>query len=480
MAEENSNKQKSAGEKLQEQLSFKFKNQWDVLDADLVSAAHKFSEGYKRALDQGKTEREFHDLTIARLEEAGFKNLDQVDKLERGDKVYRSVHNKGLLAAVVGSESPAEGLILVGSHIDSPRLDLKPYPLYEQNEFALFKTHYYGGIKKYQWLSTQLAIHGVVVKQDGSKVEICIGEDDDDPVFTITDLLPHLGRKQMAKPAKEVIEGEQLNVLLGSQPYPEEALKDRFKLNILSLLHEKYGITERDLITGELEIVPAHKARDVGLDRSFIGAYGQDDRVCAWTSLEALLDAMPQAKTQGILFFDKEEVGSDGNTGAKSDLYFFALNELCAKILGREPSLLETQQMLEHSKLLSSDVTAAYDPDFSDVYEPMNTAYCNYGIGINKYTGGGGKGGTTDANAEYFNEVTRLFEQYNIPWQAGELGKIDEGGGGTIAKFFANAGMNVIDCGVPVLAMHSCFEVTTKLDVFNTYRAYKAFFDHAE
>lgn len=480
MAEEIAAKEKTAGEKLQEQLSFKFKNQWDVIDPELEAASHKFNEDYKQALNQGKTEREFHDMAIARLEAAGFKNLEDVEKLELGDKVYRSVHNKGLLAAIVGSKAPTEGLLLVGSHTDSPRLDLKPYPLYEQNEFALLKTHYYGGIKKYQWVSTQLAIHGVVIKQDGSKVEICIGEAEDDPVLTIPDLLPHLGRKQMSKPAKEVIEGEKLNILVGSKPYPEEELSDRFKLNILSILHDKYGITERDLVTGELEIVPAHKARDVGLDRSFIGAYGQDDRVCAWTSLEALLEAMPQTKTQGIFFFDKEEVGSDGNTGAQSDLYFFALNELCAKMLGREPNIMEVQQMLENSKLLSSDVTAAYDPDYSEVYEPLNSSYCNYGIGINKYTGGGGKGGTTDANAEYFNEVTRLFEKYNIPWQAGELGKVDEGGGGTIAKFFANKGMNVIDCGVPVLAMHSCFEVTAKLDVFNTYRAYKAFFEHAE
>lgn len=471
---------KTEAEKLREELCFNYKNQFDEIDEKFEKQAQDFNEGYKKALDESKTEREFYNYTIRRLEDAGFKNLDEVKKLKKGDKVYRGVHNKGLLAAVVGESDPSEGLLLVGSHTDSPRLDLKPYPLYEQDEFALLKTHYYGGIKKYQWLSTQLSLHGVVIKEDGKVVEINVGEDENDPVFTITDLLPHLGRKQMSQKASEVIEGEKLNVLIGSKPFPDKDIKDRFKLQILKILNEKYGIVERDLITAEIEVVPAHKARDVGFDRSFVGAYGQDDRVCAYTSLEAILDCKANKKTQAIFLFDKEEVGSDGNTGAKSELYYFALNELYAKILGETPSVLQIQEMIENSKLLSSDVSAAYDPDFADVYEKMNSTFCNYGIGVNKYTGAYGKGGTTDANAEYFNEITRLFDENKVPWQAGELGAVDAGGGGTIAKFFANSGMNVLDCGVPVLAMHSCFEVTSKLDVYNTYRAYKAFFENAK
>lgn len=469
--------EKTPAELLQYQLCYQKENQWKHADEAFEAEVMEFNRSYANALNVGKTEREFYSMSVKKLEENGFRDLNTLESVKAGDKVYSSVHDKGLVAAVVGTEPASKGYVIVGSHIDSPRLDLKPNALYEKDEMAFFKTHYYGGIKKYQWLSTQLALHGVVITKDGKKIEVSIGEDAEDPVFTIPDLLPHLGRKQMANKASEVVEAEAMNILLGSKPIDDEKIKEPVKLAILKLLHDKYGITERDLYTAELEIVPAHKARDVGFDRSFIGAYGQDDRVCAWTSLEAILDAKPQAKTQVILFSDKEEVGSAGNTGAKSELYYFALYELQQKILGREATLMERHDLIRNSKMLSSDVAAGFDPDFADVYEPMNAAHMNYGIAFCKYTGGGGKGGTSDASAEYFNEITRLFDSQNIPWQSCELGKTDAGGGGTIAQFFANSGMNVIDCGVAVLAMHSCFEICSKLDIYNTYRAYKAFFE---
>ena len=473
-------KEKSRAEELKESLCYEFKNQWDGLKDKEVKEIMSFNEGYKKALDAGKTEREFYDWTIATLEKAGYKNLAEMDKVKAGDKVYRGVHGKGLLAAIAGSEDPKNGFLLVGSHIDCPRLDLKPNPLYEKEEMALLKTHYYGGIKKYHWVATQLAIHGVAILKNGEKVNISVGEKDEDPVFTITDLLPHLGKDQMSKKASEVIEGENLNVLIGGMPIEDTEVKDRYKMAILQLLNKEYGITERDLITAEIEVVPAHKARDVGFDRSFIGAYGQDDRVCAYTSLQALLESKAREKTQGIFLFDKEEVGSDGNTGACSALYMHALNELHCKMLGREPSVMELQESISNTQLLSSDVSNAYDPNYPEVSDPLNTTYCSKGIGICKYTGSRGKGGTTDANAEYFNKVTRLFDEHEIPWQVGELGKVDQGGGGTIAKFFANYGMQVIDCGVAVLSMHACFEVTSKADVYNTYRAYHCFLNQAK
>lgn len=473
-------KKKTEAELLQEKLSFSFKNQWDSEVEGLEKAAYDFNEGYKQALDQGKTEREFCALTVQQLEKAGFTCLATKDHLQAGDKVYQTVHDKGIVAAIIGRQAAEDGLLLVGSHIDSPRLDLKPNPLYEQDEQVFFKTHYYGGIKKFYWLSIPLALHGVVLTRDGKKLTVNIGEDAGDPQFTITDLLVHLSRKQMDNKTRDYVEAEQLNVLIGSKPYPDKQISDRFKLGTLQILHEKYGITERDFLSAELEVVPAHKAGDIGFDRSFVGAYGQDDRSCAWTSLQAFLETAAGEKTKVLFFTDKEEIGSTGNTGAQSQLYYFILNEIQAKMLGREPGRTETERMMRNSKMLSSDVTAAYDPKFPDVFEKKHAAYVNHGIGINKYTGGGGKGGTSDANAEYIDEITRLFDAHDTPWQISELGKMEVGGGGTIAQFFANEGMNVIDCGVPVLAMHSCFEICAKLDIYNSYRAYKTFFDHAE
>lgn len=458
-------------------LLYEKKNLWGEWDEARREEAMRFNDDYAKALDQGKTEREFHDMAVELLKAASFSDLQTMSEVRAGDKVYRSIHGKGIFAAIVGQKAPADGFLLVGSHIDSPRLDLKPNPLYEANEQVLFKTHYYGGIKKYQWVARPLALHGVIILKDGQKVQICIGEKDEDPVFMISDLLPHLGRDQMQKTAAKVIEGESLNVLVGGLPVPEKDHENRFKLGVLALLNKEYGITERDFLSAELEIVPACKARDVGFDRSFIGAYGQDDRVCAYTSLRALLDTTAQEKTVGILLFDKEETGSDGNTGAQSELYRFAINELQLK-MKQQLSLEDIQACYANTKLLSSDVCNAFDPNYPEVSEPMNSAYAGRGIGVNKYTGGGGKGGTTDCNAEYLHEVTRLFDEHDVSWQICELGKVDQGGGGTIAKYFANYGIQVLDCGVPVLSMHAPFEVTSKADVFETYRAYKCFMEH--
>lgn len=456
-------------------LCYKRPNYWDNMSSAQRKNVMTFCKEYVKTLSEAKTEREFFEYAVSLLEASGYRDLSKVKSVRPGDKVYRSVHGKGLMAAIAGSEDPKNGLLLVGSHIDSPRLDLKPNPLYEKDDQVLLKTHYYGGIKKYQWTASPLALHGVVILKGGKKISLSIGEKPGDPVFTITDLLIHLSKDQMSKSAQEFIPAENLNVLIGGIPYEDKDQENRFKLGILDLLYREYGIVERDLLTAEIEIVPASPARDVGFDRSFVGAYGQDDRVCAWTSLQALLEVAPREKTQGILFFDKEEIGSMGNTGAMSDLYRFALNELHAKMIGREPGLLEIQARTEKTCLLSSDVTAGLDPNYPEAFEPMNSAYCGRGVGLNKYTGSRGKGGSSDCNAEYFASITQLLDKNGIPWQASELGKVDQGGGGTIAYLFANDGMQVLDCGVPVLSMHSCFEITSKADIYATYEAYKAF-----
>ncbi len=466
-------------EALRKELTFSFKNLWDPDNEAEMKALMDFAEDYKKALDRGKTEREFVDFAIELLEGEGYKAFDSDQPLKPGDKVYESVHGKGLVAAVIGTADPLLGFNLVGAHVDSPRLDLKPNPLYESDELTLMKTHYYGGIKKYQWAAIPLALHGVVILKNGETVKLAIGEAPEDPVLTITDLLPHLGADQMKKTASEVIEGEQLNVLVGSIPFPGgEEVKERFKLGILKLLHDRYQITERDLITAEIEIVPAALARDVGLDRSMIGGYGQDDRVCAYTALRALIDAeQPLKRTGMVVLYDKEETGSGGITGARSQLFPSVQRRMVRAILGREPSAIELQDQIEKSTMLSSDVSNAYDPTFASVSDPKNNTYAGRGIAFFKYTGARGKGGTSDANAEYFNEVTRLLDQEGIPWQTGELGKVDQGGGGTVAIYQADLGISVIDCGVPVLSMHSCFEVTSKMDVYKTYEAYKVFLE---
>lgn len=476
---EQEDKKMEEREALRKELTFSFKNLWDPEDEAEMKALMDLAEDYKEALDRGKTEREFVDFAVQLLEGEGYKAFDEEKPLKPGDKVYESVHGKGLVAAVIGSADPLQGFNLIGAHVDSPRLDLKPNPLYESDELTLMKTHYYGGIKKYQWAAIPLALHGVVILKNGETVKLAIGEAPDDPVFTITDLLPHLGADQMKKTASEVIEGEQLNVLVGSIPFPGgEEVKERFKLGILKLLHDRYQITERDLVTAEIEIVPASLARDVGLDASLIGGYGQDDRVCAYTALRALVDAqLPLKRTGMVILYDKEETGSGGITGARSQLFPSVQRRMVRSILGREPSAIELQDQIEKSTMLSSDVCNAYDPTFASVSDPLNNTYAGRGIAFFKYTGARGKGGTSDANAEYFNEVTRLLDQQQIPWQTGELGKVDQGGGGTVAIYQADLGISVIDCGVPVLSMHSCFEVTSKMDVYKTYEAYKVFLE---
>ncbi|MGI6579468.1 MAG: aminopeptidase [Saccharofermentanales bacterium] len=461
-------------EVLKNQLFVKKENCWDIQSED-QDKIFEFAEGYKKALNYGKTERRFIQYTVEQLEIAGFKHLTEFEKIENGNKVYATIHDKILVAALIGTEVPKNGFNIVASHIDSPRLDLKPNPLIEENELVYFKTHYYGGIKKYHWLSTQLALHGVIYLSDGKRVEINVGDDPEDPVFTVTDLLPHLDYHRANKKITEYVEGEKLQVLIGSIPYPDKDISERFKLGILNLLNEKYGIKEADFNRAEIEVVPAHFARDVGFDRSMIGAYGQDDRVCAYTSLQALLDTESVTKTAVILFADKEEIGSDGNTGAQSQVFQYLLNTLHEKIIGREPSMQEIQQFYLNTNLLSSDVTNAYDPIYAEVSDPVNSSYLSKGMSINKYTGHAGKYGTNDANAEFVACLTNLLDANEIPYQISDMGKVDAGGGGTIAKYFATTGMNVIDCGVCMFAMHSCFEITSKIDVYNTYRAYKVF-----
>lgn len=470
---------KKEAEELRKELTFSFKNLWDPENKEEMKAIMDFAEDYKTALDRGKTEREFVDHAVELLEAEGYRVFESDKPLKAGDKVYESVHGKGLVAAVIGTGDPLMGFNLIGAHVDSPRLDLKPNPMYESDDLTLLKTHYYGGIKKYQWAATPLSLHGVVILKNGETVKLNIGEKPEDPVFTITDLLPHLGADQMKKSAAEVIEGEELNVLVGSIPFPGgEEIKERFKLGVLKLLFDHHKITERDLVTAEIEIVPASLARDVGFDRSMIGGYGQDDRVCAYTALKALIDLeTPLTRTGMVVLYDKEETGSGGITGARSQLFPSIQRRMVKSILGREPSAIELQDQIEKSTMLSSDVSNAYDPTFSSVSDPRNNTYAGRGIAFFKYTGARGKGGTSDANAEYFNEVTRLLDEHNIPWQTGELGKVDQGGGGTVAIYQADLGISVIDCGVPVLSMHSCFEITSKIDVFKTYEAYRLFLE---
>lgn len=460
------------------ELLFSFENRWHEADDARRQEIMDFSEGYKIALDEGKTEREFVDTSIAALTQAGFVPLDSKEKLQPGDRVYSNVRGRGLVAAVIGRSDPVEGFNLIGAHIDSPRLDLKQNPLYEKADLALLKTHYYGGIKKYQWTAIPLSLHGVLHRADSSAVKICIGEDADDPVFCVTDLLPHLDKQQMERKSQDIIKGEELNILVGGIPFPDKDTENRFKLGVMQLLHDKYQIVEKDFITAEIEAVPAFAARDIGFDRSFVGGYGQDDRVSAYTDLRAIIDLDTVNRTALMILYDKEEVGSMGNTGAESDLYFNIQNEIFAKQADSEPTYREYQMNLANSYVLSSDVTNAHDPTFEFVSDIQNNAHAGRGIAFSKYGGVRGKGDTSDASSEYYAAVIRLMDEHKIAWQAGEMGIVDEGGGGTVAMLQAAKGMEVIDCGVPVLSMHSCYEVTSKLDIYETYRANKVFFEH--
>ena len=447
---------------------------WLKISNDVKEKIFNFCDGYIDFLNECKTEREASKYIIKQLENSGFKNIYTMDTLKKGDKVYMLNRDKSVYAAIIGEENITCGVNLVGSHIDSPRLDLKPNPLYEDAKLALFKTHYYGGIKKYQWTTIPLAIHGVVVKPDGSKTEIAIGEDEKDPVFTITDILPHLAGEQYEKKIGKAIEGEDLNVLIGSIPSNEDKIKE----NIMQIINEKYGITEVDFYSSELEVVPAFKARHLGFDKSMVAAYGQDDRVCAYASLKAILDASESKRTMVAIFSDKEEIGSVGNTGMCSQMFDLFMNEILNKKNENTPGALNKTYC--NSIMLSADVGAGMDPNYQSASEKNNSSYIGYGVELNKYTGSRGKSGASDANAEFVAKVRNIFESNNIKYQVSELGKVDLGGGGTIAYILADKGMDVIDCGVPVISMHSPYEVTSKYDIYSAYEGYKAFFETNE
>ncbi len=459
---------KTKGQELAEKLVWKAPNIGKEAPKQ-IGKAEKFCEGYKKFLNEGKTERECVSAMVSRLVKAGYKPFDASASYKPGDKVYYVNRKKSLIATTFGTLGLEKGVRLNGAHIDSPRLDLKPNPLYEKDDIALFKTHYYGGIRKYQWTTIPLAMHGVVVKKDGEAVEVVIGESDKDPVFCVTDLLPHLAAKQNERKLSDGVRGEELNIVVGSVPYQDDEVKEPVKLLALKLLNDKYGITEADFYRAEIEMVPAVKAADVGLDRSLVGAYGQDDRVCAYTAMMAEIDAdMPQHTTVTFLA-DKEEIGSDGNTGLNSDFLLHYLEDLA------DQAGVNIRTLLRSSMCLSSDVNAAFDPTFPQVYEPLNSSYINKGCVLTKYTGARGKSGSNDASAETMAAVIAAMEKEGVYWQAGELGAVDEGGGGTIAKLVAHMDIDTVDLGVPVLSMHSPFELTSKLDVYNTYKAFKAF-----
>ena len=453
-----------------------YKNAWKQYDEKELKKVFSLNEKYREFMSKCKTERECVHELISIAEKNGYRNLEDVIKnneiLSAGDKVYSNNMDKTLVMYNIGAEPIENGLNILGAHLDSPRLDLKPNPLYEDSELALMKTHYYGGVKKYQWVTLPLAIHGVVVKKDGTKVNIVIGEDDSDPVVGISDLLIHLSSEQMAKKADKVIEGEGLNILVGSIPIKDED-KNAVKYNVLKLLNEKYGICEEDFVSSEIEIVPAGKARDYGLDRSMIMAYGHDDRICAYTSFEALLAIKNPKKTCVGIFVDKEEIGSVGATGMQSRFFENSIAEVMDRC--GDYSELKLRRVLNNSKMLSSDVTAAYDPNFPSVYEKNNSAYFGKGVVFAKYTGARGKSGCNDANAEYVAEIRRIMDKHNVVWQTAELGKVDAGGGGTIAYILANYNMQVIDCGIALHNMHAPWEVASKADVYEATKGYYAF-----
>jgi aspartyl aminopeptidase len=472
---------KTEGQLLSEKLFSSRKNSWDNFTAGDEENLARFAEDYKQFLDRGKTEREFTALSVELLQKAGFadieKKLDGDGNFRPGDRVYQVNRGKSLICAVIGNEPASAGVNILGAHVDSPRIDLKSNPLYEESELAFLDTQYYGGIKNYQWAAIPLSVHGVVIREDGTKVEITIGEDEEDPVFTITDLLPHLAREQMQKKAAEVVAGEDLNILAGSMPYKDSKAKDKVKLNLLAILNKKYGIVEQDFCGAELEFVPAFKARDLGFDRSMIGGYGHDDRCCAYPAIRAILEIAADkapAKTVMVVLTDKEEIGSAGNTGAQSRFFENFIAYILAKP-GGQNSDLALRRTLNNSSMLSADVNSAFDPNSDGFYDKKNASAFGRGIVLTKYTGSSGKGGCSEANTEFYCRVQAVLNRNKIPWQTGDLGKVDKGGGGTIAKYVANLGVEVLDCGIAVLSMHSPFEVISKADLYTTYQGYMAF-----
>ena len=457
------------------------KNIWTTYGEAELKELNEVNEKYKDCLDKGKTERECVNLTVEMAKEAGYRSLEEVLKegkaLSAGDKVYAVCMGKTIALFQMGQEPISKGMNILGAHIDSPRIDIKQNPLYENEDFAYLDTHYYGGIKKYQWVAQPMAIHGVVAKKDGTVVDVVVGEKDTDPVMVITDLLPHLGAKQMEQKASLVIAGENLDILIGNRPMEKredgEEVKEAVKANILRILKDTYDMEEEDFLSAELELVPAGKARDCGFDRSMILSYGQDDRVCAFTSLFAMLDVENASKTTSCLLVDKEEIGSVGATGMQSRFFENVVAELVA--LNEGESELKTRRAMQNSRMLSSDVSAAYDPLFADVFEKRSAALLSRGISFNKFTGSRGKGGSNDANAEYIGKLRKVFDDANVAYQFAELGKVDAGGGGTIAYIMANYGMEVIDSGVAVLNMHAPYEVSSKADVYEAVKGYRAF-----
>ncbi len=463
--------EKTKGEQLKEQLFMEKKNAYEVFEEGEIQKAYAYCDDYKKFLDNAKTEREATAVTAKIAEGCGFEKFEYGKAYKTGDKVYFNNRDKSIYLVVFGKEPLDSGISIAAAHIDSPRLDLKQNPLYEDGGMAYFKTHYYGGIKKYQWPALPLAIHGVIIKSDGEKVDVLVGESEDDPVFCINDLLPHLDRDS-SRPMSKVIAAEKLNILVGSKPFDDEKVSEKIKLGVLSVLNEKYGIVEEDFLSAELCLVPAGRSRDLGFDKSMIIAYGHDDKVCAYPIITATLEAaklLPN-KTVVTILADKEETGSDGNTGMKTHAFKNMLWELC------ESCGANYRRMMANSKCLSADVNACYDPNFGDVYETRNSCYINNGVVVTKYTGGGGKSSTNDASAEYCGEIRKIFNDKKILWQTAELGKVDVGGGGTVAKYIAEMDVDTIDVGVPVLSMHAPYEVVAKADVYMTHKAFTAFF----
>ncbi len=462
---------------LEEKLVYKPKFIWNSVDAKTKKEIFRFAEEYKKFVGEAKTEREFVKKAIDIVKKAGFVPIEKA-KGKAGEKIYLVNRNKSLALIVLGKKDILNGANLIVAHIDAPRIDLKPHPLYEDKEtfLALLKTHYYGGIKKYQWMNVPLALHGTVYLSNGKTVDVVIGEDDKDPILILPDLLPHLARKlQGDRKLFQGIEGEEMNLLIGSIPIKKDEEGEQIKLNILKMLNDKYGITEEDLVRADLEIVPAHKPRDVGLDKGLVAAYGQDDRVCSYTTLRAILETEKPEKTAIALLMDKEEIGSDTNTGSKSMFIEYLYSQLIALTHGNFTPK-ELYQAMTNTEVLSADVDAVMDPSFKQVHEPLNAARASHGLVITKYTGSGGKYSSNDAHAEFIGKITKLFDDNGVFWQPGELGKVDEGGGGTIAKFMAERNMDVVDAGPGLLSMHSPMEIASKADIWSAYRAYSVFF----
>ncbi len=461
---------KTKGQEMMESLFYTKKNIYEEASPEKIKAIYDYSVGYSEYLDIAKTEREATVCSIEMLKKSGYTEYRFGDKIAVGDKKYFNQHGKALVAFKIGADDIEKaGIRIIAAHIDSPRLDLKQIPMYEDSGMGFLKTHYYGGVKKYQWTAIPLALHGVVIKADGESVNVVIGEDEKDPVFYINDILPHLGAKQAAEPLGSAIPGESLNILIGGLPYADKEVSDKIKLTALSILNEKYGICEEDFLSAELALVPAFKARDIGFDRALIGAYGHDDRVCAYPALTALINEEKTEKTVMVILADKEEIGSMGVTGMQSDFLTDIIKEISRNLKKNEVVVRSK------SKCLSADVNAAYDPNFADVFEKRNSAMISCGATMSKYTGGRGKSSTSDASAEFVGFIRKLFKENGVMWQTAELGKVDAGGGGTVAMYIANHNIETVDLGVPVISMHAPYEVVSKADVYSTYEAFCAF-----